>query len=119
MIQDNFKENKEGEKIEGILPLDIFQTESEIVIKSAIAGISGNDLDISVEKEKVIIKGVRKNEDIKLENYYHREIPWGPFSRVVILPEEIDADKAKATLKNGILTITLPKISKIKKLEVI
>lgn len=96
----------------GILTLDIFQKNNEIVIKSAIAGVSGKDLDISITKDSVAIKGRRQEEEKEEgKNYFYRELHWGEFSRKVILPEEVDPDKAKANLKNGILTITLPKIS--------
>ena len=97
----------------GILTLDVFQTENNIVIKSAIAGVSGKDLDISITSGQVTIKGARKEEaSEKSKNYYYQELYWGNFERSVILPEEVNADEAKATLKNGVLTITLPKISK-------
>ncbi len=95
----------------GILTLDVFQKNNEIVVKSAIAGVGGKDLDISITKDAIMIKGVRKEEEKeKGENYFYQELHWGEFSRKVILPEEINPDQAKATLKNGILTITMPKI---------
>jgi len=111
-------ENEE-QKLEGQLTLDVFHTEDEIVIKSAIAGVSPEDLDISITKDTVNIKGVRqKDENIENGNYYYRELHYGPFSRSVILPEDIDTENASANLKNGILTIRLPKIRKVKKLKV-
>ena len=98
---------------EGILTLDIFQKENEIVIKSAIAGVKGKDLDISITKDSVTVKGARNEEqNEKGRNYLYQELHWGEFSRKVILPEEVNADQAKAILKNGILTITLPKTLK-------
>ncbi|MEK7579801.1 MAG: Hsp20/alpha crystallin family protein [Patescibacteria group bacterium] len=112
MKKDLDKELEE-EKETGILTLDIFQRSNEIVIKSAIAGVTGKDLDIAITNDSVIIKGVRQDEEEeKGKNYFYKELNWGAFSRKVILPEEINPDEAKATLKNGILTITLPKFSK-------
>lgn len=103
----------------GILTLDVFQTEKDIVIKSAIAGVAGKDLDISITSDKVTIKGARKEDtEEKSKDYYYKELNWGEFERSVILPEEVNADEAKATLKNGVLTIRLPKILKSKKVEV-
>ena len=93
----------------GILTLDVFQKDKEIVIKSAIAGVGGKDLDISIASDSVTIKGTREEEKEKGKDYLYQELHWGEFSRKVILPEEVNADEAKATLKNGILTITLPK----------
>ena len=103
----------------GILTLDVFQTEKDIVIKSAIAGVSGKDLDISITSEKVTIKGARKEDlEERSKDYYYQELYWGDFERSVILPEEVNADETKATLKNGVLTIRLPKLSKEKKVSV-
>lgn len=100
---------------EGQLTIDVYQTPIEIVIKSTIAGIEPQDIDISITNDMVTIKGKReKDEDIKEGDYYYQECYWGPFSRAVILPVEIDADQAKASMKNGILTIRLPKVEKVK-----
>ena len=102
--------NKESKTENGILTLDVFQKDNEIVIKSAIAGVGGKDLDISITNDSVTIEGTRKEEEKEEDkNYFYQELNWGSFSRKVILPEEINPDQAKATLKNGILTITLPK----------
>ena len=106
---------KEGENQNGILTLDVFQKDNEIVLKSAIAGVSGKDLDISITNDTVSIKGTRKEEEKERErDYFYQELHWGSFSRTVILPQEVDADEAKATLKNGVLTIVLPKLLKTK-----
>jgi len=103
----------------GILTLDVFQTKKEIIIRSTIAGVPGKDLDISITSDKVTIKGERKDEQSEeSKEYYYRELYWGGFERSVILPEEVNADEAKATLKNGILTIRLPKLSKEKKVSI-
>jgi len=102
--------NKESKTENGILTLDVFQKDNEIVIKSAIAGVGGKDLDISITNDSVTIEGTRKEEEKEEDkNYFYQELNWGSFSRKVILPEEVNPDAAKATLKNGILTITLPK----------
>jgi len=108
-------EMTEGLDEEGQLTLDVYQTPGEIVIKSTIAGVAPEDLDISITNDMVIIKGERKNsEEVKTEDYYYQECYWGKFSRSVILPVDVDPDKSKAVLKNGILTIRLPKIEKVK-----
>jgi HSP20 family protein len=57
----------------------------------------------------ITIKGTRKHsEEVKEDNFFYRELYWGAFSRSIILPEEVDDDKAEASIKNGILTIKLP-----------
>lgn len=107
---------KESKQIaEGHLTIDVFQTEDEVVIQSTIAGVDTNDLDISVTNDMVTIKGKRAPEQkIKSSDYYWQELYWGPFSRSVILPVDIDADAAKASMKNGLLTIRLPKMDRVR-----
>ncbi|EKE11395.1 MAG: Small heat shock protein [uncultured bacterium] len=106
---------------EGQLTIDVYQTENDIVIKSTIAGVKPEDLDVSINSDMVSIRGERKNEEIvNEENYYYQECYWGNFSRSVILPVDVLAEKAEAAMKNGILTIRLPKAdnTKTKKIQV-
>lgn len=96
---------------EGHLTVDVFQTKDEIIIQSAIAGADPDEIDISISKDVVTIKGTREPEHkIKSTDYFHQEIYWGRFSRAIILPADVNPDKAKAAFKNGILTISLPKL---------
>jgi len=107
--------------IEGQLTIDVYQTETDIVIKSTIAGVKPEDLDVAINNDMVTIRGERKNEEmVGSENYYYQECYWGSFSRSVVLPIDIVSEKAEASLKNGILTIRLPKAdtNKIKKIQV-
>ena len=109
------------EEGEGQLTIDVYQTPDDIVVESTIAGVKPEDLDISITNEAVTIRGKReKTETIKDENYFYQECYWGKFSRSIILPQEIDSEKAVASLKNGILVIRLPKLNrqKSKKLKI-
>ena len=100
---------------EGQLTVDVFQTEEDVVIQSTIAGVNDKDLDISVTNEMVTIKGTRSPEQkIRSSDYYYQELYWGDFSRSIILPVDVDADNARASMKNGILTIRLPKLDGVK-----
>ncbi len=111
----------ENDDSEGQLTIDVYQTDDEVIIKSTIAGVKPEDLDVSINNDMVTIKGERKQEDeISMDNYYYQECYWGLFSRSVILPVEIIADKAEATMKNGILTLKLPKAdtTKTRKIQV-
>ncbi len=106
---------------EGKLTIDVYQTPNEIVVESAIAGVSPDELDIDVSSDSITIKGERHREEkIKEEDYFYQECYWGRFSRSIILPEEIDPDSATVNFKNGILTVKLPKLQKkkAKKLKV-
>ena len=106
---------------DGQLTIDVYQTDDAIVIKSTIAGVKPEDLDVAINNDMVTIKGERKNDEAVPENsYYYQECYWGPFSRSILLPVDIIADKAEASLKNGILTIKLPKAdtTRIKRIQV-
>lgn len=95
---------------EGYLTVDVFRSGDEIVVQSTVAGADPNDIDVSITKDMVTIKGRRgPDEKVKTTDYFHRELYWGNFSRSIILPFDIDPDKAKASIKNGVLTIRLPR----------
>jgi len=118
MNEETFISNDSGE---GQLTIDVYQTDTEIVIKSTIAGVKPEDLDVTINNDMVSIRGERKREEqVSEENYYYQECYWGNFSRSVILPVDIISEKSEASMKNGILTIRLPKsdTNKTKKIQV-
>jgi len=97
----------------GQLAIDSYQTEDEVIIKAPIAGVNPEDLEVTITDDVVTIKGERHGSDnISRENYFVQECYWGSFSRSYVLPTSVDADNSEAQLKNGILTITIPKLSK-------
>jgi len=103
---------------EGQLALDVFHDEKKIVIKSTIAGANPENLKISLHNDLLMIKGRRDiDEDVPEENYLFKECYWGPFSRSVILPAEVDTKRVDAEIENGVLTITLYK-TKPEKIEI-
>jgi HSP20 family protein len=120
-IQEN-KKNREEKwlETEGQLAVDVFQTEEELVIQSTIAGVRSDDLDIAIEGDKVTIRGRRERptKDEKI-NYFYQECYWGPFSREIILPVEIDPSRATALFKEGVLVIRMPKIEREKKRKIV
>jgi HSP20 family protein len=98
---------------EGQLTVDVFQNATEIVIKTIVAGLRPEDLDISISRDMVTIKGKREEtREVGEEDYFHKELYWGSFTRTILLPEEIDVDAAEADEHHGLLTIRLPKIDK-------
>jgi HSP20 family protein len=104
---------------EGQLAIDVYHDNKKIIIKSTIAGADPKNLKISLHNDLLIIKGKREqDEKISDEQYLFRECYWGPFTRSIILPSEVDPKKVKAEIENGVLTITLQK-SKPEKIEVI
>lgn len=120
-IQVKEKKEELASKYEGQLAIDVYQTDDAIVIKSTIAGVRPEDIDITIDNDMVTIRGERKQESqVKKENYFYQECYWGAFSRSVILPCDIETDKISAELKNGVLTVCLPKVDKaqVKKISV-
>lgn len=118
-----FKEAEESSwfEPEGELAVDVYQTDGEIVIQSTIAGVQAEDLDVSIENDVVTIRGERRNPNQGEEkSYFYQECYWGPFSRQIILPEEVDASRAEAEMKEGILTLRFPKLDrqKIRRIKV-
>ena len=106
---------------EGRLTVDVFQDGDDIVVQSAIAGVKESDIDVHITSDSVTIKGKRgRSHEVKEKDYYYQECFWGSFSRTVILPEDVDPEKAAATMKSGVLTIRMPRMSrqKTKKLKV-
>lgn len=108
---------------EGQLVVDVYETSSAIVVKSIIGGVKSADIDISISNDVLTVKGVRKKQEEAGEevNYFVSECFWGPFSRSIVLPVSVDAESIKASLKDGVLKIELPKLSaseKTKKIEI-
>ncbi len=99
----------------GQLAVDVFQTDSKVIVKAPVAGVKSDELDITVTDDMVTIRGERKEEKkIEKDDYLCQECYWGVFSRSVILPIQVASEKAKATFKDGILTITVPKATKVR-----
>ena len=111
----------EAEEMEGQLAVDVFQTKDSVIIKAPIAGVKAEDIDIAVHDGVVTVRGERKDEKIvEEENYFVQECYWGAFSRSVILPAAANDEKAKASLKDGVLTVEIPKAEqeKVRKIKV-
>ncbi len=108
-----------SENYEGQLSVDVYGTEDDIVVVSTIAGVKPENVDISINNDMLTIRGERSQEkEEKTEDYYYQECYWGGFSRSIILPVEIESDKVSANLKNGVLTIRLPRAKKQKSISI-
>ncbi len=117
----NLSEALTEENEEAQLTVDVFQTENDIIIQAIVAGVKENDLDISITQDMITIRGERENKtETTKEDYYYQELYWGAFSRSILLPQEINPDEAEANLKNGVLTIKLPRLDKerVKKVKI-
>jgi HSP20 family protein len=99
----------------GVVDLDLYQTENDVVIEASIPGINPDDINISVAGEVLTIKGeVKQEKETKEADYHIKERRYGSFSRSITLPTQINAEKAAADFKNGILKLTLPKAENVK-----
>lgn len=104
---------------EGQLAVDFYETPGELVVQSTVAGVKPEDLDISIEADRVLIKGQRAEQTEEGgKNYFYQECYWGRFSREIILPSETDPGRAQASIKNGVLIVRIPKIERDKKRKI-
>jgi len=114
--EKRYEENtSEEEESEGELAVDLYQRPNEVILRAMVAGVKPEDLDVAITREMITIKGKRDREkQSAVDDYSHKELYWGAFSRSLVLPDEVDVDSSEANVQNGLLTIRLPKIDKKK-----
>jgi HSP20 family protein len=121
--QDDYAEDEEwadedrsvqtAEPQDGELPVDMYQTDDEIIIRAIVAGVDPSDLEISITRDMVTVRGIREEyQEAQDDGYFHRELFWGSFSRTLLLPEEVAIDESDAQEKHGMLEIRMPKLDK-------
>jgi HSP20 family protein len=99
--------------------LDLYEEKDDIVIKAELPGIDKNNIEVNLADHTLTIKGEKKKEEeIKEENYYRSERSYGAFMRTLELPKDVHADKVKATFKDGVLEVRLPKTEEAKAKEI-
>ena len=104
------EENEEAE-----LAVDVYETPTEIIIQTMVAGVKPDDLELSIARDMITIKGKREeSRTIDENNYFSKELYWGKFSRTISLPQEVEPEEVEATEKHGLLTIKLQKVDKDK-----
>lgn len=103
-----------GEGIEARMPpVDVVDRENEVLVRAELPGMAKEDIEVSVSGNTITVKGSTRKEEKKEDGDFHRrEIVSSSVSRTVTLPSEVEGDKARAQLKDGILEITLPKQEK-------
>src|ERR1035437_1327782 len=107
------KESKWEEEIDAEQTIDVYQTPSDIIVQTMVAGVQPDNLSLTITRDMVTIRGKREeNQSIDKENYFVQELYWGSFSRTISLPEEVDPEEAEAIEKHGLLIIKLPKLDK-------
>jgi HSP20 family protein len=100
---------------DGLFPVDLYETDDEVVVKASLPGVKPEEVQISVTGDTLTVKGeTREEHEEKQPNYYRQERRYGTFSRTLSLPVKVDADKAKAEFENGVLELRLPKVPEVR-----
>jgi HSP20 family protein len=99
--------------------VDVYEEKDDIVVKAELPGMEKDNIEVNLSGDRLTIKGEKKQEEeVKKEGYYRSERSYGSFLRTLELPTEVQPDKVKASFKNGILEIHLPKTEEAKKKEI-
>ena len=99
--------------------VDVFEDKNDIVVKAELPGLDKDNIEVNLTDNTLTIKGEKKKEEeVKEENYYRCERAYGSFVRSVELPKAVHADKVKASFKNGILEVRVPKTEEAKAKEI-
>jgi HSP20 family protein len=99
--------------------VDVYEEKDEIVVKAELPGMEKNDVEVNISDSELTLKGEKKKEEkIEEEDYFRCERSYGSFVRSVELPTDVQADKVKASFKNGILEVRLPKTEEAKTKEI-
>lgn len=99
--------------------IEMYDRKDEIVVKAEVPGVTKEDIDLTITKDSLTLKGeIKKEEEVNEEDYYACERSYGSFTRTIALPVEVDSAKAKASFKNGVLEIVLPKREEAKPKEI-
>ncbi|OGI76146.1 hypothetical protein A3C67_01930 [Candidatus Nomurabacteria bacterium RIFCSPHIGHO2_02_FULL_42_19] len=105
------EENDEAE-----LAVDVYQTATDIVVQTMVAGVKPEDIELTIARDIMTIRGKREeNRNVDEENYFIKELYWGKFSRSISLPQEVEPEEVDATERHGLLTVRLQKVDKEKK----
>ena len=100
---------------DGLFPLDLYETDDEVVVKASLPGVKPEEVQIAVIGDTLTIKGEAKEEHEESKpNFYRQERRHGVFQRSLTLPVRVDADQADATFDNGVLSLRLPKVPEMR-----
>lgn len=95
--------------------VDMYQTDTDVVVKASLPGMKSEDVDISVTGDVITLKGEHREEhETSEENYFRKEMRYGSFTRALPIPVPVDVDKAEAEFQDGVLTVKMPKTEESK-----
>lgn len=107
------RQAQETTRPEGHLPVDMYQTPTDIIVRTFVAGVRPDELNVSISRDMVVIEGSREERsEVSGPDYFSQELFWGSFARTIMLPQEVDVEGSSASSKDGLLTITLPKLDR-------
>lgn len=113
LFNESYVPGQSAGSTRGVMPLDVYATENEVVVLAAVPGMNADDIQITIEKNTVTLSGtmpnVAESQDAKDVSWYLHELPYGTFERTLTLPTQLDSNRAEATFENGMLRLTLPK----------
>ncbi len=115
VVHDDARDTSQDQESQGTgeLPVDVFQIPDDIIIHAFVAGVRPDELNVSISRDVVVIEGTRnEHQDVLDSDYFTRELFWGSFAKTILLPQEVDVDNSSAHSKDGLLTITLPKLDR-------
>src|SRR3989344_3554375 len=108
---------EENDELE--LTVDVYQTPTDIILQTMVAGVKPEDLELTIARDMITIRGKREeNRNIDEENYFIKELYWGKFSRTILLPQEVEPEEVEATERHGLLTIKIQKVDKEKRTSI-
>ena len=106
-------------EIDGELLLDVYQDADNLYVRSTVAGVRPSDLEVSMHDDMLTIHGTRRSDEtVSRDDYFFQECYWGSFSRSIILPLDVKTEEVSAVLRDGVLTVTLPKAERRKKISI-
>jgi len=118
-LQNEIDQNWLNASEEGELSIDVYQDDDTVYVTSTIAGVKPENLEISVNNDLLTIRGFRKRErEVNESDYFLQECFWGQFSRSIVLPFDVAADKISAEIEDGVLTVILPKLKRLRNIPI-
>jgi len=106
----------EEENDEAELAVDVYQTPTDIILQTMVAGVKPDDLELTIGRDIITVRGKREeSRTIDEDNYFTKELYWGKFSRTISLPAEVEPEEVEATERHGLLTIKMQKVDKERK----
>ena len=112
-VESLWDEEETAVDMDQAMAVDVYQDENNLYIKAFVPGIDPNSIDVDISRDMITLKGNSFREStVGDENYFQQELSWGAYARTISLPREIDIELADAKCRNGILSITLPKLDK-------